>query len=444
MAEKSIVQKYKKDFKELFDSGKLKIPFGDHKKFYKAMDEFDQIIEMDEVKKEFLSILITYAFQFMKTGKAQFNGRKFHYVLMGPSGCGKTTIARVFCKLLTSLGFLQGKRQRSGASAFNGVIKVQDELLHQNQIQITALNDTISQMRHTIKDVSDALTRTKAMRASLYTHKDKIPNSNRYIQDCGYISSVLEKTMLNLDKKPEIERHKSMFSFNLTGGEDKSSNIKKDDDLPFYTLDKKDLVGEYVGHTSKKASDALRATIGGCVFIDECYALVSPRYSGGNSYEKDALVELIKFMEDFEDNVSVILAGYETETRALLDDQEGLSRRIAKVFTITGYSPNGLAKIYLKQIKKQGYTADKEALDYLEKVIKDNPSQFKNFGGDTEAVCNSSIDSYTERHRNDMLKGILPEGTPLISKFDIENAMKSKEKHKFKKNDNSLNKFPFV
>ncbi|MDR2006437.1 MAG: AAA family ATPase, partial [Acidaminococcales bacterium] len=85
-----------------------------------------------------------------------------------------------------------------------------------------------------------------------------------------------------------------------------------------------DLVGQYVGHTAKQTNDVIQSALGGVLFIDEAYSLCRDKH---DTFGLEAVDSLVKAVEDYRDDLIVILAGYQDEMREFLKNNPGLSSR---------------------------------------------------------------------------------------------------------------------
>ena len=137
----------------------------------------------------------------------------------------------------------------------------------------------------------------------------------------------------------------------------------------------KDLVADYVGQTAPKTNAVIERAKGGILFIDEAYALASDN----SSYNDEAIATLIKGMEDYRDDLVVILAGYTKEMQAFLDSNSGIVSRIGYTLTFKDYTVDELIEIFKSFIKKAGFKITDEALNKARKIIEENIGT-KNFG----------------------------------------------------------------
>ncbi len=89
-------------------------------------------------------------------------------------------------------------------------------------------------------------------------------------------------------------------------------------------IERADLVGEYIGHTALKTREIIKRSLGGILFIDEAYSLAR---GGEKDFGKEAIDTLVKAMEDFKEDLILILAGYRGEMEAFLASNPGLRSR---------------------------------------------------------------------------------------------------------------------
>lgn len=100
--------------------------------------------------------------------------------------------------------------------------------------------------------------------------------------------------------------------------------------------DRSSLVAGYSGQTALKTKAVVEGALGGVLFIDEAYALVSA--DGRDSFGNEALDTLIKMTEDHRGNLVVILAGYPKEMQRLLDSNPGLCSRFPNKLHFMDYT----------------------------------------------------------------------------------------------------------
>ena len=104
-----------------------------------------------------------------------------------------------------------------------------------------------------------------------------------------------------------------------------------------------DLVVGYVSQTAARMKEVCENALGGVLFIDEAYRLAPERE--GHSFGKDAINTLLKYMEDFRDQLVVIVAGYPKEMRRFMATNPGLASRFHFTLTFDSYTPDELVAI---------------------------------------------------------------------------------------------------
>lgn len=110
-------------------------------------------------------------------------------------------------------------------------------------------------------------------------------------------------------------------------------------------VSREDLVGQYVGHTAQKTASVLQGALGNVLFLDEAYAL----YGGAEQdFGYEAVSTLVKFMEDYKEDLMIILAGYPMGMEELMQMNPGLKDRIPHKVHFPDYSPSELFRIFKK------------------------------------------------------------------------------------------------
>jgi SpoVK/Ycf46/Vps4 family AAA+-type ATPase len=131
--------------------------------------------------------------------------------------------------------------------------------------------------------------------------------------------------------------------------------------------DRSGLVAKYVGQTAPLVMDVVNRALGGVLFIDEAYALVSRR--GENDFGFEAVDTLLKAMEDHRDELIVIVAGYPDKMEEFLESNPGLVSRFNKFIGFDDYEPDDLSLILQRMGDKNGYMFDASAKEKARKII---------------------------------------------------------------------------
>lgn len=123
-----------------------------------------------------------------------------------------------------------------------------------------------------------------------------------------------------------------------------------------------DLVGKYVGHTAPQTRQAIESALGGVLFIDEAYSL----YRGeDDSFGLEAIDTLVKGMEDYRENLVVILAGYTYEMEEFLNANSGLRSRFPNIIEFPDYTGEELYRISENIALGEGYRLSSDCAEPL-------------------------------------------------------------------------------
>ncbi|MGW4234848.1 right-handed parallel beta-helix repeat-containing protein [Streptomyces sp. NPDC004980] len=126
-----------------------------------------------------------------------------------------------------------------------------------------------------------------------------------------------------------------------------------------------DLVAQIIGGTAIKTTEAFNEALGGVLFIDEAYTLLSDSKGSGADFGKEAVDTLLKLMEDHRDDVVVIAAGYTDEMGSFLTSNPGLASRFTRTVEFANYSVEELVTITESMCEAHRYEMDPGTLDAL-------------------------------------------------------------------------------
>jgi ATPase family associated with various cellular activities (AAA)/Ftsk gamma domain/AAA lid domain len=129
-------------------------------------------------------------------------------------------------------------------------------------------------------------------------------------------------------------------------------------------VSRSDLVAGYVGQTAIKTTEAVNRAIGGILFIDEAYSLVTPG-GGGRDFGHEAIDTLVKLMEDHRDELVVIVAGYEDEMRDFVESNPGLPSRFPRIVHFPDFSNDELMKVFESMCEHDKYVLSADAKQVL-------------------------------------------------------------------------------
>lgn len=151
-------------------------------------------------------------------------------------------------------------------------------------------------------------------------------------------------------------------------------------------VDRSGLVAGYVGQTALKVRDVVDQSLGGVLFIDEAYSLVS----GGDAsdFGREAIDTLLKAMEDHRDDLIVIVAGYPDKMLKFLESNPGLKSRFNKFIHFDDYNSLELFEIMQLMCSNGGYKTTPNAVAYLKRFFRDVSGPGDNKFGNARGVRN--------------------------------------------------------
>lgn len=149
----------------------------------------------------------------------------------------------------------------------------------------------------------------------------------------------------------------------------------------FIEATRTDLIAEYQGQTALKVKRLIQKAKGGVLFIDEAYSITENEKS--DSYGRECLTELTKALEDYRDDLVVIVAGYDELMKKFFESNPGLKSRFNYFIEFENYTVNQMFEIFLSYCKNEDYILAESAADNLKTFLEKQSgiSENKNANG---------------------------------------------------------------
>ncbi|ULT54565.1 AAA family ATPase [Neobacillus drentensis] len=179
-----------------------------------------------------------------------------------------------------------------------------------------------------------------------------------------------------------------------------------------------DFVAGYVGQTAGKTKQKIKEALGGVLFIDEAYSLIS-QTSG--DFGKEVIDTLVDEMTKQNENLVVVLAGYPNEMNQLLESNPGLRSRFKKFFLFPDYSNEELLDIMVNYAGKFQYQLTEDAKSLLLETM--DTETFIGNGRFATNLVDDMIQAQALRLMSDVVEEDLLEKVMYLEVEDVEQAL---------------------
>lgn len=190
----------------------------------------------------------------------------------------------------------------------------------------------------------------------------------------------------------------------------------------FVEVSRTDLIAGYQGQTALKVKKVIDEAKGGVLFIDEAYSITENDHS--DSYGRECLTELTKALEDYRDDLVVIVAGYTEPMNHFFTSNPGLKSRFNTFIEFPDYSADELKKMFVKLCADNDYTLADDAHNCIYNILLKQVSDKKvNFANGR--LVRNIYDDVTMNHARRVIKIDTPsrEDLLLITLDDFANIV---------------------
>lgn len=187
----------------------------------------------------------------------------------------------------------------------------------------------------------------------------------------------------------------------------------------FIEASRTDLIAEYQGQTAIKVKRLINRAKGGVLFIDEAYSITENDHS--DSYGRESLTELTKALEDYRNDLVVIVAGYTNLMERFFESNLGLKSRFNTFISFTDYSLDELVRIFNYTCNQNDYVAEEQAIEKVRDLLQTKLDEKDDHFSNGRLVRNLFDDiTMNQSKRLSKLTGnISKESLMLITKEDV-------------------------
>jgi SpoVK/Ycf46/Vps4 family AAA+-type ATPase len=137
----------------------------------------------------------------------------------------------------------------------------------------------------------------------------------------------------------------------------------------FIEVSRTDLIAGYQGQTAHKVKEVINKARGGVLFIDEAYSITENDHT--DSYGRECLTELTKALEDYRDDLVVIVAGYTEPMKKFFESNPGLRSRFNIFIEFDDYQEKELIEMFGSICEKNSYSLSPGAEEVIKKIIQE-------------------------------------------------------------------------
>ena len=187
----------------------------------------------------------------------------------------------------------------------------------------------------------------------------------------------------------------------------------------FIEVSRTDLIAGYQGQTALKVKNVIEKAKGGVLFIDEAYSITENEQS--DSYGRECITELTKALEDYRNDLVVIVAGYSEPMKNFFSSNPGLKSRFNTFIEFEDYNTKELLEILISMCKNNDYNLTEKAKiklkDFFETELENKKENFSN-GRMVRNIYDDLVMNHARRVVN--VQNITKEELLLITDLDFK------------------------